>query len=123
MRNGVYLTLIMFLGIVGFYAVNGLYTAGDMLLSGTVFFLTSLGIYFLTTHYKKRAEMSPAQKVINVIYIGLFAFFGIVLGLSLMSAPATAMSSIKFEGGLFIIASIMLIYGLYEFMKSKMVHH
>ena len=123
MRNGVYLVLILFLGSVGFYAVNGLYNSGSMLLAGTVFFLISIGIYFLTTHYKKRAKLVPAQKYINVVYIALFALYGVILGLSLMVAPSTEMSAIKFEGGLFLVSSIVLLYGIFEFMKRKMVHH
>ena len=123
MRNGVYLALILFLGSVGFYAVNGLYTSGSMLLAGTVFFLISIGIYFLTTHYKKHGKLVPAQKVINIIYIALFALYGIVLGLTLMSTPEVGMSTVKFEGGLFIVASAVLIYGIIEFMRTKLMHH
>lgn len=123
MRNGVYLILILFLGSVGFYAINGLYTSGSMLLAGTVFFLISIGMYFLTTHYKKHGKLSPAQKVINVIYIGLFALYGIVLGLSLMAAPEVGMSATKFEGGLFIVASLILLYGEFEFMRTKLMNH
>ena len=123
MRNGVYLVLIIFLGSVGFYAVNALYIAGNMLIAGTVFFLLSIGIFFLTTHFKKRINMEPIQKVINIVYITLFALYGVILGLKLMSGPVVAMSSVKFEGGLFLIASGVLLYGIYEFMKRKVIHH
>jgi len=84
----------------------------------------SVGIFSLTTHFKKKVELVPAQKFINVIYIGLFALYGIAMGLSLVYSPALeTAASIRFEGILFLLASGVLLYGLYIFMKRNVLHH
>lgn len=125
MKNGVYLSLILFLGVMGYFVVNDLYQENSMLLAGLIFAVVSVAIYALTTHFKKKVELVPAQKIINVVYISLFALYGIVTGISLVYAPSLEASVVKYEGLLFLGASFVLLYGLYVFIKRhshKMVH-
>lgn len=121
MKNGVNLVLILFLGIMGYYVVNGLYLDNNMMLAGMVFLLVSVVITFFTTHFKKKMELVPAQKVINIVYISLFAIYGIVVGLSIMVVPSLQMTTVGFEGPLFLFASGILFYGLFVFMRTKML--
>jgi len=122
LKNGIYLSLILFLGVMGYFTVNTLIMESNILLASIVFLLVSAVIFFLTTHFKKKSELVPAQKIINVIYIGMFALYGVVLGFSFVYTP-TAMVKINFEGVLFFIASAGLAYGLYIFMKRNVAHH
>ena len=119
LRNGIYLSLILFLGVIGYFIVNTLILENSIMLAGIMFLLISIGIFALTTHYKKRVSLVPAQKFINVIYISLFALYGISLGLTFSYVPYVEVSAIKFEGILFLLASSVLIYGIYLFMKRS----
>jgi len=125
MKNGIYLSLILFLGVMGYFVVNDLYHENSIMLAGVIFMIVSVAIYTLTTHFKKKVELVPAQKVINVVYISLFALYGIVTGLTLIYAPSLEASMIRYEGVLFLLSSSVLIYGLYVFMKrhSHKLHH
>lgn len=117
MKNGVYLFLILFLGVMGYFVVNDLYRENSIMLSAVIFMIVSIAIFVLTTHFKRKVELVPAQKVINVVYISLFALYGIVTGLTLMYAPSLETSMIKYEGVLFLVASSVLLYGVYIFIK------
>lgn len=121
MKNGIYLSLILFFGVMGYFVVNDLMQESSYMLASMIFLLVSVAIAMLTTHYKKRVKLQVAQKVINVIYISLFALYGIVAGISLVYAPTVELSSVKLEGGIFLVASFVLLYGVYMFMKSKVL--
>ena len=124
MKNGIYLSLILFLGVMGYFVVNDLINENSIMLASVVFAVVSLGIFVLTTHFKKKVELVPAQKIINVIYIGLFALYGVVIGLSLVSAPSLEFASAtRYEGILFLLGSSVLLFGLYLFMKKYVLHH
>ena len=118
MRNGIYLFLILFLGIMGYFTVNDLYSESSYSLAGIIFMIVSFIIFELTTHLKKQEDLSPAQVNINVIYITIFAFYGFVSGIGLLMGFADA-SAIKYEGMIFILSSIFLMYGVYLFMKKQ----
>jgi len=121
-KNGIYLTLILFLGVMGYFVVNDLYMENSTTLASIIFLIVSIVIAVLTTHFKRKAELAPAQKIINVVYISLFAIYGVVVGLSLMYAPSYELSMIRFEGGLFIVASAILMYGVFMFIKRHTFH-
>jgi len=121
-KNGIYLTLILFLGVMGYFVVNDLYMENSTTLASVIFLTVSVVIAVLTTHFKRKAELATAQKVINVVYISLFALYGVVVGISLMYAPSYELSMIRFEGGLFIVASMILIYGVFMFIKRHTYH-
>lgn len=123
MKNGIYLSLILFLGVMGYFVVNDLFNENSIMLASVVFLVVSVAIFVLTTHFKKKVELVPAQKIINVLYIGLFALYGVVTGLSLVYSPALEAAAIRFEGILFLVASAVLLYGLYVFMKRNVLHH
>lgn len=125
MKNGIYLSLILFLGVMGYFVVNDLYHENSIMLAGVIFMIVSVAIYMLTTHFKKKVELVPAQKIINVVYVSLFALYGIVTGLSIMYAPALEVSVMRYEGVIFLLASSVLIYGLYVFIKrhSHKIYH
>ncbi len=121
MKNGIYLTLILFLGIMGFFVVNDLYNEENFMLAGVVFLVISVVISLLTTHYKKRSELVPAQKIINFVYIAMFAVYGVVAGLSLVYAPLYEFSIASMGGVLFLVSSFILVIGLYIFMKRSVL--
>ncbi len=121
MKNGIYLTLILFLGVMGYFAVNTLYNESNFILAGVVFLVISVVISLLTTHYKKRTELLPAQKIINFVYISMFAIYGVVAGLSLMYAPVYEFSIASMGGVLFLVSSFILVVGLYVFMKRSVL--
>ncbi len=121
MKNGVYLTLILFLGVMGYFVVNGLYLDNSIMLASVIFLIVSLVIAYLTTHFKKRIELSGAQKVINVVYITLFALYGIVIGLSVVNSVAIESMLVRFGGIIFLSASVILLFGLMIFMKQKLL--
>lgn len=121
MRNGIYLVLILFLGSVGFYAVNGLYLDNSIMLASVVFLVVSLSMAYLTTHFKKHRELTSAPKIINVIYITLFALYGIVIGLNVMNSVAIESMMVRFGGIIFLAASVILLFGVMVFMKQKML--
>lgn len=121
MKNGIYLTLILFLGVMGYFAVNTLYNESNFILAGVVFLVVSVIISLLTTHYKKRTELLPAQKIINFVYISMFAVYGVVVGLSLMYAPIYEFSIASMGGVLFLVSSFILVVGLYVFMKRSVI--
>lgn len=118
MRNGIYLALIVFLGTFAYTVVG---RVGDTLEAGFAFLLASIAIGFLTTHFKKRTELLPVQKVINVVAIGIFALFGIAKGLSLVSmASIASLSSVV--GIMFFVSSLVLVFSLTLFMREKVYH-
>ncbi|QDF30360.1 hypothetical protein [Halarcobacter anaerophilus] len=121
MRNGVYLTLILFLGTLGYQAVQSILSSNNMLLGGVIFLLISLAIGFFATHYKKRVELSIAQKAINIGLIGLFALYGIFTAVSLLTGASIGMVY-SVEGILFLVASAILLYSLGLFIKDKLYH-
>lgn len=121
MKNGIYLTLILFFGVMGYFVVNDLLQESSYLLASVIFLLVSVVITVLTTHFKKKVELQPAQKVINIVYVSLFAIYGIVAGLSLVYTPSVELTSVRFEGGVFLLASLILLYGIYMFMKRKVL--
>ena len=123
MKNGIYLFVVLFLGIMGYFVVNDLMLDKSIMLASILFLVFSVTITMLITHYKKRADLSPAQKVINVLYVGMFAIYGMIVGIGLMTAPTMEMSAVGYEGMLFMLASGILIYGLYVFAKQKLMHH
>lgn len=123
MKNGIYLFVVLFLGIMGYFVVNHLMIAGSAMLAAVMFLLFSGTIVALITHYKKRDELSGAQKFLNIVYVGMFAIYGFVLGTTLMYAPGMEMSAFKLDAVIFILASIGLIYGITGFIKSKILHH
>jgi len=123
MKNGIYLFVVLFLGIMGYFVVNHLMMAESVMLAGIMFLLFSGTIVSLITHYKKREEMNSAQKFLNIVYVGMFAIYGFVLGTTLMYSPLMEMSMVKFEGVLFILASMILVYGIMYFIKSKVLRH
>lgn len=116
MKNGIYLFLILFLGVLGYFVVNDLFQEGSYLLSGIIFMSVSIVIYLLTTHFKRKSELVPAQKIINVVYILLFAIYGIFTGLSLVYVSGD-ISMIRYEGLIFIASGLMLLYGIYVFVR------
>lgn len=122
MKNGVYMILILFLGSVGFYAVHGLYTSNSVMEASLVFLVVSVVMAYLTTHFKRSVDLVPAQKIINFIYISLFALYGIVTGVALMYVPSVELSQVGYEGVVFLIASIILLYGLLVFSRNKLSH-
>lgn len=118
MRNGIYLALIVFLGTFAYTVVG---RVGDTLEAGFAFLLASIAIGSLTTHFKKRTELLPVQKVINVVAIGIFALFGIAKGLSLVSmASIASLSSVV--GIMFFVSSLVLVFSLTLFMREKVYH-
>jgi len=121
MKNGIYLTLILFLGVMGYFVVNTLFNESNFILAGVVFLVISVVIALLTTHYKKRRELQPAQKIINFVYISIFAIYGVVAGLSLMYAPIYEFSIASMGGILFLVSSFILLVGLYVFMKRSVL--
>ncbi len=61
--------------------------------------------------------------LLNIVYVGMFATYGLLLGFSLIYSPSMEVSSVGFEGGLFVIASLALVYGIYRFVARKMMLH
>lgn len=123
MKNGIYLFVVLFLGIMGYIIVNDLMTEQKVLLAGTIFLIFSVVITMLITHYKKHINQSPAQKVLNIVYVGLFALYGFIVGGTLMFSPDMGMSSLGYEGFIFVSASSALLYGIYKFVTTKLVIH
>ena len=123
MKNGIYLFVVLFLGIMGYFVVNHLMMAESVMLAGIMFLIFSGTIVSLVTHYKKRDEMSSAQKFLNVVYVGIFTIYGFVLGTTLIYSPMANMSLSGFESVPFIIASIALLYRIISFIKSKVLSH
>ncbi len=121
MRNGVYLTLILFLGVMGYFVVNGLYLDNSIILASVIFLVVSLVISYLTTHFKKHMDLSGAQKFINVAYITLFALYGIVIGLTVVNSVIIESVIVRFGGIIFLSASVILLFGLMIFMKQKLL--
>jgi hypothetical protein len=121
-KNGVYLVLILFLGSVGFYSVHGLYNTNSVFEASLVFFVVSIAMTYLTTHFKQKVDLVPAQKVINFIYIALFALYGVVTGVALMYVPSVELTQVGYEGVVFLISSIILLYGLFVFSRKKLSH-
>ena len=118
MRNGIYLMLIVFLGTFAYTVVG---RVGDTLEAGFAFLLASIAIGFLTTHFKKRIELLPVQKVINIIAIAIFALFGIIKGLSLVTVASIGSLS-GIVGLMFLISSLVLVFSLSLFMREKVYH-
>lgn len=116
MKNGIYLFVILFMGVLGYFVVNDLHQENNYLLSSIIFMIISVIIYSLTTHFKRKRELSSAQKIINVIYISLFAIYGVFTGLSLIYISGDV-SMIKYEGLVFLGSSAMLFYGIYVFVR------
>ena len=123
MRDGIYLFVILFLGIMGYFVVSDLMTEQSVMLASLVFLAFSAGITYLITHYKKRREPSGMEILLNIVYVGMFATYGLLLGFSLIYSPSMEVSSVGFEGGLFVIASLALVYGIYRFVARKMMLH
>lgn len=121
MKNGINLFLILFLGVMGYFVVNDLYLKNSIMFASNIFLLISLIITYLTMHFKRRRVLSPAQKVINVIYISLFALYGFIMGLNLTLAPSMEQILIGGEGIIFLISSVILMYGVYTFTKTKII--
>lgn len=122
MRNGIYLFLILFLGIMGYFMANDLYAENSTTLAGALFLLVSVVIAYLTTHFKKKSELIPAQKVLNVVYLTIFAIYGIITGLSLVLSQTMELALVRVEGIMFILASAVIIYGIVTFIKQH-THH
>lgn len=118
MRNGIYLFMILFLGIIGYFTVNDLYSESSYSLAGIIFMIVSFVIFELTTHLKKQENLSSAQVNINVIYITIFAFYGFISGIGLLMGFVDV-NAIKYEGVIFILSSAFLMYGVYIFMKKQ----
>ena len=114
MKNGVYFTLIIFLGTFAYTLIGRI---DGVLQAGIVFLLASLGIGFLTTHFTRKTELLPIQKVINIVFISLFGLFGLYSGISLATSSAVVL------GVPFLAGSAVLAYSLSLFVKEKMVHH
>lgn len=123
MRDGIYLFVILFLGIMGYFVVSDLMAEQRVMLASLVFLAFSAGITYLITHYKKRTEPSGMAILLNIVYVGMFATYGLLLGFSLIYSPSMEVSSVGFEGGLFVIASLALVYGIYRFVARKMMLH
>ncbi len=123
MKNGIYLFVVLFLGIMGYFVVNHLMMVESSMLAGIMFLLFSSTIVALITHYKKREEQSSAQKFLNVVYVGMFAIYGFVLGITLTYTPLMESSIFKFEGVPFLLGVMALIYGIMSFIKSKILSH
>ena len=121
MKNGIYLALILFLGVMGYIVVNSLYNQGDFMLAGVVFLIVSVVISVLTSHYKRKHNLVPIQKIINFTYISVFAIYGLIIGLSLVYAPFYEFSIASMGGILFLFASFILVIGLYIFMKRNVI--
>lgn len=118
MRNGIYLALIVFLGTFAYTVVS---RVGDTLEAGFAFLLASIAIGFLTTHFKKKRELLPVQKVINFVAIGIFALFGIMKGISLITL-ASIVSLSTVGGIMFLVSSLVLLYSLNLFVREKVYH-
>lgn len=123
MRNGIYLFVVLFLGIMGYFVVSDLMAEQSVLLASVVFFMFSGAITYLITHYKKREEATPMEKILNIIYVGMFAVYGLLLGFSLIYTPGMDMSVVGIEGVLFVLASLALVYSIYRFVSTKMMVH
>ncbi|MCP4970214.1 MAG: hypothetical protein GY932_06425 [Arcobacter sp.] len=121
MKNGIYLCVVIFLGVMGYFVVNHLLMTELEMLSGIVYLLFSVTIVFLITNYKKRDELSPAHKFLNVTYVGLFALYGFIIGFNLIYTSFVEISALKFEAVPFILASIALVYGIIYFIKSNVL--
>lgn len=118
MRNGIYLTLIVFLGTFAYTVVS---RVGDTLEAGFAFLLASIAIGFLTTHFKRRVELIGIQKFINVIAISIFAIFGFIKGVALVVIGSIP-SITAVVGLMFLVASVILAYSLSLFVKDKIYH-
>lgn len=123
MKNGIYLFVVLFLGIMGYIVVNDLMTEQKVLLAGTMFLIFSIVITMLITHYKKQVDQTPAQKVLNIVYVGLFAIYGFIIGGTLMFKPDMGMASVSYEGFMFVGASLALLYGIYKFVTTRVILH
>lgn len=123
MKNGIYLFVVLFLGIMGYFVVSDLMAEQSVMLASIVFLLFSVAITSLITHYKKRKEASPMEKILNIVYVGMFAIYGLLVGFSLIYSPSMEVSTVGFEGGLFVVASLALVYGIYKFVSTKMLMH
>ncbi len=122
MRNGIYLFLILFLGSVAFHVTEKVMTTSEFLTGGLFFLGASIVIAYLTTHFKKRVALIPAQKYINMLAIAIFAGYGILTGITVVQLTTTSMT-VGAEGFLFIGASLLLLYALYQFYKRDQRTH
>lgn len=122
-KNGIYLSLILFLGVMGYFVVNDLIQENSIMLASLVFLVVSLAVFRLTTHFKKKVELVPAQKFINAIYISLLAIYGLAVGISMIYTPYLEVATVQVEGILFILSSAVLVYGLYKFLKRNVLYY
>ena len=121
MKNGIYLFVVLFLGVMGYFVVNDLMMKKSFMLAAGVFFVFSIVITMLITHYKKRVEQTPAEKVLNITYVGIFALYGFVVGISLLYLPPLEIATVGYEGFIFIAASLALLYGIYKYYTTKVM--
>lgn len=117
MKNGIYLSLVLFLGVIGYFVVNGLFQENSIVGASLVFLLVSAVITVLVTHFKRKSELVPVQKILTVSYVGIFMLYGLYLGLSLSFESYAQLSVLALEGIVFILASALLVYGIYTFIK------
>lgn len=117
MKNGIYLVLILFLGVLGYFVVNDLYLENSMTLASIVFFVISVIIVFLATNLKRKKTLSDAQKFIVVVYISLFTFYGMFLGNSFLSGYSATEVTLFKEAMIVISAVFILLYGTFKFMQ------
>lgn len=117
MKNGIYLFLILFLGVLGYFVVNDLYNENSVTLASVVFLFVSTVIVVLSTHFKKKSELVTAQKVIGVLYISLFALYGISVGVNLLNSSSVEIAVFRAEGFMFLAGALVLFYGVFVFMK------
>lgn len=121
MKNGIYLFVVLFLGVMGYFVVNDLIMEQNFMLAGGVFLVFSIVITVLITHYKKRVEQTPAEKMLNIVYVGIFALYGFVVGISLLYLPTVELATVGYEGFMFIAASLALVYGIYKYYTTKVM--
>lgn len=121
MKDGIYLFVILFLGIIGYFVVSDLMTEQNIMLASLVFLAFSVGITYLITHYKKKTEPTGMQILLNIVYVGMFATYGLLLGFSLIYGSTIEINPAGFEGTLFVIASLALVYGIYKFIARNMM--
>ncbi len=117
MKNGIYLVLILFLGVLGYFVVNDLYVEKSMTLASMVFFIISVTMVFLVTNLKRKKILSDAQRFIVVVYISLFSFYGIFLGNSFLSGYSATEVTLFKEAIIVITSVFILLYGTFKFMQ------
>ena len=114
MRNGIFFTLIVFVGTLAFTVVS---RVNETLDAGIAFLLASIVIGYLSTHFKKNRELASIQKIILITFIGLFTIYGFLSAIPLITLENFTTPAIV-EGLMFMAGSIVLTFCFVMFIRE-----